>query len=367
MAEQRFTGTGLLTPTPSGARTAESLDTVTVLRDDRQRVSGSRRPSGDDGSGAWVTAYVRELLAGAERAWGGVPGAPMQSAVARVRGTRRGPRSADGGEGVWASASVLARLETVAGPVLIGTGTGGRGLTGSPPAAPPPLPPLPLTRLAPEPPAHWRRRPLLLGPAVAAQLMTAAWLAFTSDAGRERLAQLAGRRVLPGLDLLDTAGDHPPDGPDDGGHPAGALTVVAGGVLRALPRDRDTGLLAGRMVWDHDTRGCAAQFPASLRLTGPEVPVPADALELAVCVEGLQRYHADGVLRLACPARTADEPDRWFMLQLRGKPLRLLQAARGLTGPPAAVHTDHTVTTAALVLPGAAALTEKGTGSLDHI
>lgn len=149
--------------------------------------------------------------------------------------------------------------------------------------------------------------------------MTAAWLAFTSGGSRERLAKLAGRRVLPGLDLLDTAGDQPPDGSDDGGHPAGALAVVSGGVLRALPRDPDTGLLAGRMVWDHDTRGCAARFPASLRLTGPEVPLPADALELTVCVEGLQRYHADGVLRLACPARTADEPDRWFMLQLRGR------------------------------------------------
>ncbi|MFI5945335.1 hypothetical protein ACIBCB_34545 [Streptomyces uncialis] len=367
MAEQRLTGTGLLTPTPAGARTAESLDTVTVLRDDRQRVSGSRRLSGDDGSGARVTAYVRELLAGAERAWGSVPGAPLQSAVARVRETRRETRSGDHGDGAWATATVLARLETVAGPVLIGAGTVGRGLTGSPPAARPPLPPLPSTDLAPEPPAHWRRRPLLLGPAVAAQLVTAAWLAFTSGGSRERLAKLAGRRVLPGLDLLDTAGDQPPDGSDDGGHPAGALAVVSGGVLRALPRDPDTGLLAGRMVWDHDTRGCAARFPASLRLTGPEVPLPADALELTVCVEGLQRYHADGVLRLACPARTADEPDRWFMLQLRGRPLRLLQAARGLTGPPAAVHTDHTVTTAALVLPGAAALTEKGTGSLDHI
>lgn len=135
MAEQRLTGTGLLTPTPSGARTAESLDTVTVLRDDRQRVSGSRRLSGDDGSGARVTAYVRELLAGAERAWGSVPGAPLQSAVARVRETRRETRSGDHGDGAWASATVLARLETVAGPVLIGAGTVGRG---SPAPRPPP-------------------------------------------------------------------------------------------------------------------------------------------------------------------------------------------------------------------------------------
>lgn len=384
MAELLTTASALLTPTPNGPRSADSLDALLLERDRAGRVVASTRPgtthsgfgagagfgttaavdvpahdpygpTGEAGGGpGGPTAAALALLRRAYATWNGLPAAPLQSAVVRVR-ERRAP---DGSR--WRSTGVTARLETVGGPVLVGSGRTGPAL---PETA---VPALPSGPLADTPPASWQTRPLLLAPPVAAQIVTAAWYALTSASGRTRLERLTGARVLPGLGLVDTADEHPPHGTDDAGHPAGDLPVVTAGTLCPLPRDPEDGLLAGRLVWDHDSGRCVPAPHTALVLTGPAAPRPADALELIHCVEGLQRHHADGVLRLLCLARPVDAPDRWSRFLLRGKPLKLLQAVRGATGAPDRVHTDHTVTVPALLLPAGGALAEKRTGSLAH-
>lgn len=357
MAEHQLISTGLLTPTASGLRSSDSLDSVSLARDMTKRVTSSQRvPTTDDATGE-ITRAVRDLLTGVRSTLGELPAAPLQSAVVLVRERRR-----SGGGGPWRFARVLARLETNGGPVLVGTARAQGSGAGT--SLDLPAPQLPRRLPAEESPYGWENRPLLLAPPVAAQVVVGAWLAVTSSAARERLGALVNRRILPALTLFDLPSEHPPGGLDDAGHSVDRIPVIEDGRLRDLPRDPDTGLVAGRAVWDHDAGQCVRPPLASLCLMGPGDTAPPDAMELAWCVEGLQRYHPDGVLRLACLARVADEPTRWFRLHLRGKPQRLLQAVRGLTGPAHAIHTDHTVTTAALVLPSARALAEKGMGTV---
>ncbi|MEJ8651933.1 hypothetical protein WKI65_28560 [Streptomyces sp. MS1.AVA.3] len=334
----------------------------------------SRRVAADDETTAEITRTVRALLTGAQTALREVPDAPLQSAVAMVNarpfGAARTGADAQGyggpGEGTWWSARVLARLETVGGPVLVGTASTGGGpleATGVPPLALS-VPQLPSSRPLEHARRGWMDRPLVLAPPVAAQLIAGAWLALTSGAARRQRGRLAGRRVFPGLGLTDLPAEHSAGDVDDAGHPVASISVAENGMLGAVPVDPDTGLLAGRAVWDHDSGRHTAPVHTALALTGPTADPPQSAVELAWCVEGLKRYHADGVLRLNCLARTAERQGQWFPLQLRGKPQRLLQAVRGLTGPVHAVHTDHTVTTAALLLPSARVLAEKGMGTV---
>ncbi|TYR62717.1 hypothetical protein [Streptomyces parvus] len=359
-SEQRYAATGLLAPAPRGARSGDSLDALVLTRDAAQRVCSSRRVAAEDDTAAATTRAVRALLAGAQSALGDVPAAPLQSAVAMVNARPGRPDA-----GTWWSARVLARLETVGGPVLVGTACTGSsmGATGSP-TLDVPVPQLPHGRPLQRAPRGWADRQLIIAPPVAAQLVAGAWLALTSGAARRQRAQLAGRRVFPGLGLTDLPAEHPTGVQDDAGHPVVPVTVTKDGVLGAMTPDPRTGLLAGRSVWDHDSGRCTEPAHTVLALTGPGGERPHEAVELAWCVEGLQRYHADGALRLNCLARTADRDAPWFPLQLRAKPQRLLQAVRALAGPAHTVHTDHTVTTAALLLPSARVLAEKGIGTV---
>ncbi|MGW2022460.1 hypothetical protein [Streptomyces decoyicus] len=370
----RYAATGLLTPAPGGARSGDSLETVLLSRDTARRVCSSRRVAVDDETTAAITRTVRTLLTGAQTALREVPDAPLQSAVAMVNarpfGAARTGADAQGHggavKGIWWSARVLARLETVCGPVLVGTASTGGGplkATGASPLALP-VPQLPAGRPMERAPRGWADRPLVLAPPVAAQLVAGAWLALTSGVARRQRERLVGRRVFPGLGLTDLPTEHPAGDLDDAGHPVAPIAVAENGMLGAVPVDPGTGLLAGRAVWHHDSGRHTAPVHTALALTGPAAGPPQSAVELAWCVEGLQRYHADGVLRLNCLARTAERQGQWFPLQLRGKPQRLLQAVRGLTGPVHAVHTDHTVTTAALILPSARVLAEKGMGTV---
>jgi hypothetical protein len=172
---------------------------------------------------------------------------------------------------------------------------------------------------------------------------------------RRRYAELAGRRVLPDLTIVDMPSNHPPEGVDDAGVPARPHALVAGGYLREVAHD--DGVMRGRAVWLHDRQALGPPATAKLELTGPEHAAPADPIDVRWCVEGLQRYHADGRLRLRCLARRAG--DGWFAFELRGRPLNLLRAAVGLTGPRVRTFSDDEVTTRSLVLASADVLRER--------
>ncbi|MER6714560.1 MULTISPECIES: hypothetical protein [unclassified Streptomyces] len=354
----RHRAAGLLAPAPGGARSGDSLESVVLNKDASGRVYASRRVSRHDTGAEHTTEVLRALLTRTRTVLTEVPKAPLQTVMARVTS-----RSRPDGDALRWSAWVLARLETVAGPVLVGTAhTDCRHphhLWDGP------LPDLPHSPPA-EAPRDWAHQPLVLSPPVAAQVVAGARLALTSQAARQHRERFTGRRVFSGLGLTDLPAEHPQDSLDDRGRPALPLALADGGFLGAVPLDPDTGLPAGRAVWDHDTQRSGSPEHIALALTGPRVPVPPDALEIAWCAEGLQRYHADGVLRLDCLARPADGAGQWCRIRLRGKPLRILQAVRGLFGPAHTVHTDHTVTTASLVLPCARTLAEKGMATVAH-
>lgn len=348
MPETRVRASGILTPTHGAPRLSVSLDTLRLERDAAGRVTGSRRLAGPpDQEAGKETALLLTEAAG--RAASAVAG--LQSAVAQVHEWR----DADGLL-VSRRAELLARVETPGGPVLLGTSG-----PGDPAALVEALPwdefgafPEPFGSDAP--PDDWRERPLVLRPSPAAVLVAGTAFSLTSRAGRATARRLAGRRVLPPLTLRDLPSVPPESGRDDRGDPAQPTTLVdIGRICPPSPASPlGEGIPLGRAVWDHDTGAFGPPQLARLQLTGPDTEVPPDAMELVCCVEGLQRYHGDGTVRLQCLVRTADRPGSWFRVVLRGKPIHLLRQARGLAGPPTAVHSDSDVTTRSLVLASAA-------------
>ncbi|MER8103405.1 hypothetical protein [Kitasatospora sp. NPDC094016] len=376
MAETRTRASGIFTPTRGAARLTVSLDTLRVERDATGRVTGSRRVAGstDQDAGKETGLLLAEA---AERTASAVAG--LQSAVAQVHEWRDGD-----GLPVSRRAELLARVETPGGPVLLGTSGPGdpAGLVEALPwdelgALSGPFVPV-------DPPDDWRERPVLLRPSAASVLVAGAAFSLTSRGGRATAARLAGRRILPQLTLTDLPSAPPEsgldasglDGPgqdasgqnasgldasglDDRGDPALPTVLVDGGRI-CPPPPLAEGIALGRAVWDHDTGGFGPPPLSRLELGGPRAEVPPDAVELVWCVEGLQRYHGDGTVRLQCLARVADRPGGWFRLALRGKPVHLLRQARGLAGPPVAVHSDSDVTTRSLVLAGAAEMEGAG-------
>ncbi|MFD0399051.1 hypothetical protein ACFVHI_13345 [Kitasatospora sp. NPDC127121] len=361
MAETRIRASGIVTPTRGAPRLTVSLDTLRLERDATGRVTGSRRVAGsaDQDAGKETGLLLTEA---AERTASAVAG--LQSAVAQIHEWRDGD-----GLPVSRRAELLARVETPGGPVLLGTSGPGdpAGLVEALPwdelgALSEPFVPA-------DPPDDWRERPLLLRPSAASVLVAGAAFSLTSRGGRATAARLAGRRILPQLTLTDLPsappgsaldGSAPPgSGLDDRGDPALPTVLVDGGRI-CPPPPLAEGIALGRAVWDHDTGGFGPPPLARLELGGPLAEVPPDAVELVWCVEGLQRYHGDGTVRLQCLARVANRPGGWFRLALRGKPVHLLRQARGLAGPPMAVHSDSDVTTRSLVLAGAAEMEGAG-------
>ncbi|HEY6794637.1 MAG TPA: hypothetical protein VI248_08135, partial [Kineosporiaceae bacterium] len=103
---------------------------------------------------------------------------------------------------------------------------------------------LPLRRA----PTGWRGLPVRLRPPVAAAVLVAVRNVLASPAA----ARLDGRRVLPPVTLVDRPAEHAVGELDDAGHVASAWTLVREGTVTVLPRDRFTGVPAGRAVWLHD-------------------------------------------------------------------------------------------------------------------
>ncbi|MEV7187403.1 hypothetical protein [Kitasatospora sp. NPDC093102] len=347
----RTRASGIVTPTHGAPRLTVSLDTLLVERDATGRVTGSRRVAGpsDQDAGKETGLLLTEA---AERTASAVAG--LQSAVAQVHEWRDSD-----GLPVSRRAELLARVETPGGPVLLGTSG-----QGDPAALVEALPWDELGALSEpfvsaDPPDDWRERPLVLRPSAASVLVAGAAFSLTSRGGRATAARLAGRRILPQLTLTDLPSAPPESGRDDRGDPALPTVLVDGGRI-CPPPPLAEGIAPGRAVWDHDAGGFGPPPLARLELDGPRAEVPPDAVELVWCVEGLQRYHGDGTVRLQCLARVADRPGGWFRLALRGKPVHLLRQARGLAGPPMAVHSDSDVTTRSLVLAGAAEMEGAG-------
>ncbi|MGW3149928.1 MULTISPECIES: hypothetical protein [Streptomyces] len=351
MRELRVRASGLLTPAPGGPRLTVSLDTLRLDRDTRGRVTGSRRVGEPV---AQEAAKDTRLLLTEAAARAAAARAGLQSAVATVRQWH-------GADGLPLArrTELLARVETADGPVLLGTAA-----YGEPSALVESLPWDELAAPAEQsdtaaPPDDWRERPLVLHPSPAAVLIAGTAFSLTSRGGRATAHRLAGRRALPPLTLRDLPSPPAENGCDDLGNPAHGTTLVdAGRICPPSPLDEDIPI--GRAVWDHDSAAFRPPQLIRLELSGPEAVPPPHAVELMWCVEGLQRYHSDGTVRLQCLARTADRPGVRFSVVLRGKPVHLLRQARGLAGPPMAVHSDSDVTTRSLVLAGAAELEGAG-------
>ena len=270
-----------------------------------------------------------------------VPGAAIQSGYATATAWY-----ADGATTGLRRGHVVARLETPGGPVVTGTGND------DDPAIDAGFP----ERLDP-PPVGWRARSLVLRPPVAAVLVSAARLVLTARAMRSRYADLSGRRILPGLTIVDSPAAHRVGAPGDNGRPAVPHPLVDRGRLRPVEFDSTLDLMSGRAVWDHDTQALGPAPVTRLDLSGPECATPDPAVELAWCVEGLQRYHRDGILRLRCLARTAGAG--WFVVELRGRPLHVLQATVGVSPPYRTVYSDDEVRTPSIVLCSAERLEEQ--------
>ncbi|MCX4515757.1 hypothetical protein OHA27_36970 [Streptomyces sp. NBC_01619] len=253
--------------------------------------------------------------------------------------------------------ALLAWVKTAAGPVLLGTAA-----DGEPSSLPAALAweglPAPNGRLS-APPDDWRDRPLVLHPAAAAVLVTGMASSLASRSGRAAAEKLADRRVLSWLTLLDAPAIPPGYDRDDLGNPARKTALVVDGRIRP-PSPLRAGIPLGHAVFNHDTGTFTAPQTPRLELEGQMVTVPPHALELVWCLGGLQRYHADGTVRLQCFSRVAELPGSWFSVRLRGKPVPLLLQARGLAGPRTTVHSDSDVTTRSLVLASAAELEGAG-------
>ncbi|GAA2906204.1 hypothetical protein GCM10010517_72400 [Streptosporangium fragile] len=346
---------GLLSPAPGGPRIGLSAEAVKLFRDGDGRVRRSRRLADPPLTPAFDT--VREVMGETARALGAAGNAAVQSVVAEVREL---PGAA------WRRTRVLARVETVAGPVLAGAETRGTPAGEGPRAAlrdlGARLSGLP-SRLA-DPPAGWEGLPLVLAPDVAAVVVGGTWLVLTSRGGHRARERLAGRKVLPGITLSDLPSAHPPGFPDDAGRPAGEIRLVDGGVLRPREPEEATGALPGRAVWDHDRGALVPAQVCRVRVGGADAPPTERFTELVWCVEGVQRYRPDGEVWLTCLARVSTRPSGWFAVRLRGRPQRLLKISGGFLGEAVPVCTDSDVTTRALLLPSARELEEEGNGTV---
>ncbi|ABP55487.1 hypothetical protein [Salinispora tropica] len=350
MPELRLRASGLLTPTSGGPRLTVSLDVVQLRRDASGRVVGSERVGGSaaDAAAKNVALLLTDATARIDATLDG-----LQSAVATIHEWRAGD-----GLPVAGRSDLLVRIETAGGPVVLGTAGHGTPLElvstvagqdlavlAHPPAA--------------EPPTGWRDRPLILRPAPAAVLVAGAAFSLSSRKGRRTAAQLTGRRVLPALTIRDLPAVPSGYDRDDLGDPAEASVLVDAGRISPPGQWRD-GVPPGRAVWDHDAATCGPPPIVRLELDGPDTVTPPNAIELQWCVEGLQRYHGDGTIRVHCVARPVDRPEESFVIVLHGKPIHLLRHTRGLTGPRTAVYGDSDVTTRSLVLASAAELEGAG-------
>jgi hypothetical protein len=347
MAELLATVQAFAVPTPgSRPRLARSVELLELSGVPGRGVAASVRrlaPSPLTGPGELAADATDELLRRTMAALCTVPGAPVQSVLATGMA-----RYGNGSGPPWRRVRVAARVETVGGPVIVGSGNGVPAAGSFP------------DRLGPSgPPAGWTGRPIVLTPPVAAIVASAARLALTSRSMRERYPHLVGRRILPALSIVDGPAMHDENGYDDAGRPASRHPMVAEGVLRPVPFDPQLGVIEGRAFWNHDRQAAGAAPMACLSLSGPQGEPTADALEVRWCVEGLQRYHADGVLRLRCLAHPTGDTVSWFGCELRGRPLNLLRAAAGMTGLRLNVFSDDEVTTGSLVLPNAEVLRER--------
>ncbi|MDT0343607.1 hypothetical protein [Streptomyces litchfieldiae] len=287
---------------------------------------------------------------------------PLESAliVAEERGGGPPPGHGPDTAAVRRRISMLVRVESPAGPLLLGAAGPDAGtvcaaqllqvqadFAGSAAAG--------------RPAAGWRDRPLLLAPPVAAAVVSGVAMALGSPGA----ARLDGCRVLPDLTLVDEAPEVTAGRADDAGRPAEPLTLLHRGRVAVPPRDPGTGLVLGRARWDHDSARLVGESPSGLRLTGGPAPGAATGrLELLRCVEGLRRYHLDGRLRVVCLARVPGEAG-WFRVELTARPLTLLRAVTGVCLPAVATCAGDRVHTPALLLPAAAALADRERGEID--
>jgi hypothetical protein len=310
---------GLLTPSPRRPRVTVSVDTIGLSRNG-PRVVGSQRLSSTPYERTVMDATVALLRSVNESA-----SANLQSTVADVL-----EHSDSAGAVTRRSVQLLARVETVGGPVLLGTSTSDftarlafSGLADLP------------GRIGPA--AEFRDLPVVIRPSVAAVLIAGAVFSLTSATGKEAARRLAGRRALPLITIS-----------------AGGTVLVDRGVIQPPTGEEQS-------IWDHDSQRYVPDPLTRAGIHGSEVAFPDNALELVWCVEGLQRYHADGTVRLRCLAKVAG---RWFLCTLTGKPIRLLRQVTGLHGPHTTVYTDSAVTTQSLVMASARTIEEKGHGRI---
>ncbi|MGW6424848.1 hypothetical protein ACWF82_19405 [Nocardia sp. NPDC055053] len=320
----------------AGPRRNRSVDTLALRRDESGAVVSSIR-LGMPEPGTDTIDSVTAVIGTLDR-WSIDRTVGLQSAIVTTR-QRKDSRHT----------SVLARLETALGPVLVGSATTAdpAELSDAPGlAAPPKLP----NRLV-APPTDWVRLPLCLRPEVAAVLISGAGFSLLSAKGTVTRQTMTGRKLLPGLTLTEVP-VWPAEGtPDDLGGTATAVALIENG--RVLAPDP-----APRLVWNHDLGATAAPIITGWRLTGPEATEPSRVIELVHCVEGLQRYHSRGWVRLTCLARESGR-DAWFSLTLTARPIHLLRCAIGTTGPASTVYTDAEVTTSTVLLPSAETLNTK--------
>ena len=338
------------TPVAGRLRVRRSQEVLRLTRS-HGRVVGSRRVpvgSGRPQDGRGVDAdrraldrhreVVEEVLGRLGAVLPDVPGVRLQSLA-----ITSGPRL-----------RALARVETPAGPVLIGGAgplaaqqllAGVADLAGVAGAVPP------------GPAPGWAGAALVLRPPVAAAVLIGVRWLLHGPAG----ARLQGRRVLPPLTFLDHPVDQIEGEPDDAGLPAGPWAVVDAGRVACPPLDRVTGLPLGRAVWSHDqqrlVRGgsFALTVTADPRWGDAADPPGGGSVQLLTCVEGIRRYEPDGRMRLICLARHGPRGPT-FLVGLTARPLTLLRELVSVAGPSAQDGTDHLVNTPSLVLPPAESL-----------
>jgi hypothetical protein len=334
--ELRIRAAGLLTPAPAGSRVTISIDTIGLTRDGGRAIGSTRLdPSPLDNRAVDDSAaLLRGIAAHADKT-----GCRLQSVVSEINEVT----TPDGRLIDWA-VTALARVETVGGPVLLGT-------VGALPDIVLPFDELARVTEIGDAPADFADRPMVVHPSVAAVLVAGAAFALTSRGGRQGARKLAGRRVLPPITLVRAV-----DGVDDLGIRRSPEMLVDNGVM-CEPGDGTE-----PAVWDHDTAECRHDPIPRLGLYGTDTAKPGNALELVWCVEGLQRYHADGTVRVQCLTRTAELPGAWFCLALSGKPVHLLRHVVGVHGPETTVFTDSNVLVPSLVFASARTVEESGHG-----
>lgn len=326
---------------PDGAEghTTTSAYTLLVARDGHDAVRSTRRtlprsPAPWGAEGLRADTVFEDTVRDLTRR---TPG--LQSVTASLRVRPSGPAGPSHTAG-----HVLSRVETPAGPVLVGAPWGSRQ---------PDTDTLPGEGSERGAPRDWRDLPLVLDPPVAAVVISAVRLALVSRGGLRTRERYSGRRLFPRVDLDDLPAAHPDGGVDDAGVRALTVPLIRAGALT----DPVEGALEGRAVWDHGRARLGDGGAARLDLSGPVVPAP-DALRLTWCLEHLQRYQSDGAVHLTCAAVLGSDPGRWFALGVRAKPIALMRRVKALTGRTRRVFSDDEVSTPGLLLPPASRLNQ---------